>query len=128
MYGHDGQWVLDGNVGVRTGVMVLPDDVEAVLLINTNGPFFPHRILTEAFEAAFPRVSHSVDGATGKAWVYVGIPANADEVRWTVDGTDPTTESRLVDGPILIDVPATFKCRGFIDGRASTFVTERRLG
>ena len=38
-YGHDGQWVLNGNLGVRTGVMVLPDEVEAVLLINTNGPF-----------------------------------------------------------------------------------------
>ena len=72
--------------------------------------------LTEAFEAAYPRVSHSVDGAAGKAWVYIGILANADEVRWTVDGTDPTTESRLVDGPILIDVPATFKCRGLSMG------------
>ena len=73
------QWVIEGNLGVRSGVMVLPDDVEAVLLINTNGPFFPHRILESGFEDCYPRISHSVDRDAGQAWVYVAIPKTADE-------------------------------------------------
>ena len=65
-YGHDGQWVIEGNIGVRSGIMILPDDVEAVLLINTNGPFFPHRILESGFEDCYPRISHSVDSPANR--------------------------------------------------------------
>ena len=84
-------------------------------------------VLADGFADAYPRVSHVADGATGKTWVYVGIPPTADEVRWTSDGTEPTLESRLVDGPIIIDAPATFKCRGFVGPKAATFVTTRQL-
>ena len=55
-------------------------------------------------------------------------PPAVDAVHWTEDGTEPTAESKLVDGPIVIDVPATFKARGFVDGKPATFVTTRDLG
>ena len=40
---------------------------------------------------------------------------------------EPTIESAKVDGPLIIDVPATFKCRGFSHGRAATLVTTKEL-
>lgn len=38
-YGHQGQWNIGGGQGVRSGLMLFPDGVVAVILVNTNTPF-----------------------------------------------------------------------------------------
>ena len=40
------------------------------------------------------------------------------EIRYTLDGTEPTASSRLYEGPIGVDRTLTLRARGFLDGAA----------
>lgn len=127
-YRHDGQWIIENNVGVRTGMGIFPDDVEAVILINTNGPFFPGTILMDGFRDCYPRVTYAVNHETNTASIHISIPPFAEEIRWTSDGTEPTIHSNLLNGPINIAAPVTIKCKGFVRGEAVTFTTTKVIG
>lgn len=124
-YRHDGQWVISGKRGVRTGIALLPDGVEAVLLINTNGPYSPSDILLRGFRAGMPRMAALIDKKASTAMVYVERPAHADAVRWTVDGSTPNAESPQYHGPAEVPLPATVRVQGFRQGVPVTFVHTR---
>ena len=51
-YGHGGDFYI-GNKGFRGGIMAFPDEVDAVLLVNTKGSFDPETILIDAYHAAY---------------------------------------------------------------------------
>ena len=38
------------------------------------------------------------------------------EIRYTLNGTEPTRNSRLYDGPFAMPLPATLRAKGFFDG------------
>ncbi|GIU70939.1 MAG: serine hydrolase [Candidatus Nitrosocaldaceae archaeon] len=52
-YGHGGDFYKNGYKGFRGGIMSFPDEIDAVLLINTYGNFDPETILINAYHAAY---------------------------------------------------------------------------
>ncbi len=52
---------------------------------------------------------------------------NVEEIRYTIDGTDPTPVSKLYSGPFKIRGNATVKARGFAQGKSITPVLEGKF-
>ena len=125
-YRHEGQWAIHGNRGVRSGIAILPDNVEAAVLTATNGLFSMTSIITKAFDAC------SVNAYSLKVqeefWVHADIPRHADRVRWTDDGSIPTADSREYDRGIKVPASATVRVQGFWKNRPVTFVRTLRAG
>ena len=121
-YRHDGQWILKGKRGIRSGIVILPGGVEAVLLINTNGPFSASDILIRGFDASVPRIATMSDKKSGEILVNIEIPFYADEVRWTVDGSVPSVKSQIFNKPIRINGSTTLKVQGFRSDSPVTFI------
>ena len=49
----------------------------------------------------------------------------ADEIRYTMDGSDPTESSTLYDGPVRLDRDAVFRARAFRKGALASPVVSR---
>ena len=126
VYFHDGQWIEDG-VGTRSGVMIFPDDVEAVVLINTNGPFAPNNILLRGFTGCYPRMRFDKANDKGKAFINIEPTLLSSEIRWTDDGSEPSKTSKLFQGAIIADLPVTIRCAEFIKGEPATFVSTLKI-
>jgi alpha-L-fucosidase len=60
----------------------------------------------------------------GMTSVVLSAPADDVEVRYTTDGSQPTTASSLYKGPIEIDKTCTLKTAAFRDGTASPRLAE----
>ncbi len=74
-----------------------------------------------------PRMRGFVN-ADSQGVIRIERPRHVDEIRWTADGSEPTTESSLYGEPIRLPAPVTVRCRGFNDGRPVTFVATLALG
>ncbi|GMU91375.1 MAG: hypothetical protein AMXMBFR4_04330 [Candidatus Hydrogenedentota bacterium] len=59
-----------------------------------------------------------------QAVVHIEAPRAVSEIRFTTDGSDPTTSSPLYSGPFTLAESATVKARGFVGGRSVTPILE----
>lgn len=59
--------------------------------------------------------------------VRVTVPSEGLEVRYTLDGSEPTAASPRADGPITLDRTASVRARCFHEGRPVSPVVERRF-
>ena len=125
-YRHDGQWVIAENRGERTAIVLLPDNIVATLLINTDSKMSPGELLVRGFNENLPRIySSNLDKST--KLIRVEIPLQTDEVRCTTNNTMPNNKSPLYFRPIQVQIPATIKCQGFLAGNPITFVNTLQI-
>ncbi len=57
--------------------------------------------------------------------VRVQVPGDAQEVRYTLDGSDPVASSPLGEGEIVLDDTATLRAASFHEGRRVSTIVER---
>ena len=115
-YRHDGQWVSQGGEGVQTGIAVLPNDVTAVLLINTNGGFSPSTLLARGYGESLLRL-FQYRSPEGVRYVRVERPVHADSVRCR---TANDSALREVPGTLAAETGMTVICWGFHAGEPAT--------
>ncbi len=126
-YGHQGEWNIDGGFGVRTAIALLPDSVVAVLFINTDVPFGPPKLLNDAYVAALPTFSRTITDSGRKTTVHIATPSSAEEIRFTLDGSDPNAQSRKYIAPLEVTVPVHIRAQGFTGSSPSSFIADFRL-
>lgn len=127
IYAHDGQWVIEGNVGIRTSIGLFPDDVVAVLFINSNGPFFPGACIRRGMEDLYPSITAIKNKRDSTAYVHFQIPKNTESLRWTNDGSPPSAQSPLYETGIKVKTPTTIKVRGFTQGKPTGFIAHKKI-
>ncbi|MBT6247162.1 MAG: tandem-95 repeat protein [Gammaproteobacteria bacterium] len=75
---------------------------------------------TQVVQDCIPPMAEApvLDPASGRVPVTVSMTSatEAAEIRFTLDGTEPTASSTLYSEPILIDIPGTIKARAFKNG------------
>lgn len=128
VYRHEGQWVINGNKGIHSGIAIFPDGTQAVLLINTNSGFSASGLLVKAFSENYPIMRGiRYPGDKTKGFVRVEIPANVEEVRCTKDGSEPNSSSPIYVKPIVESLPLIVKCQGFINKNPVTFTNKAEV-
>lgn len=127
VYMHDGQWVIENNIGIRTSIGLFPDNVVAVLFINTNGPYFPGLLIRQGMETLYPSISVVKNPEENLAYVHFKIPSNSKEVRWTKDGSNPTINSDLFNAGIKVKTPVIVKVQGFSNKTKTGFSSYKSI-
>lgn len=122
VYSHDGQWVIDNHVGIRSGIMLLPGNYSAVLLLNTNAPVFPGDVLRRGFSELMPRVSRERDAKF--SYLHVDMPSQADRILYTTNGALPGLNSAVYKRSIKVAAPGIVVVQGF---RGNKIVTLPRI-
>ncbi len=95
-----------------------PDENCSVVALEVEGK--PVVYQSPAIEAATTMVVQSIP-------VTLDSKAEGVEVRYTLDGSDPTASSTLYTGPLQIDRSETLKARSFADGRAVSQVVSQEF-
>ena len=128
IYRHEGQWVIDGNKGIHSGISIFPNGTVAILLINTNSGFSASGLLVRAFSENYPNIrGYPYPGNRANGIARVEIPSNSENVRCTSDGSEPNSFSAIYTKPIIKPLPLTVKCQGFIGDTPITFVNTLEL-
>jgi alpha-mannosidase len=58
--------------------------------------------------------------------VILSVSSPRTEIRYTLDGSEPTADSELYCGPIPVSRSTTVKARAFVDGKPNAYVACRR--
>jgi CubicO group peptidase (beta-lactamase class C family) len=121
-HGHDGQWIIneDGD-GVRAGIAIYPQDVAVAFFVNTNGPYFPRKMMARAYEESLPRIAYQIDPDAGTVDISPMTPALADSAKCTDDGSDPASSASARSGPISAALPVEIRCIGFLHDKPAGF-------
>ncbi len=83
-------------------------DIETFVFLRAN------------YMAAAPQIERSEDGRA----IVMTTETEGAEIRYTMDGSDPTEESLLYSEPIFITENCTFRARSFADGLFESAVSE----
>ena len=59
--------------------------------------------------------------------VSIAAPSGTLEIHYTIDGSEPTMQSPVISGPVIISDSCTLKARTFHNGKPASAVAERRF-
>ncbi|WP_407353059.1 family 20 glycosylhydrolase [Luteimonas sp. R10] len=69
----------------------------------------------------------AADRGAGTATVALSNALGYDDIRYTIDGGDPTAESPSYEAPLALALPAEVRARVFVDGEALADASARRF-
>jgi len=70
-----------------------------------------------------PQIADTIYASVGDT-IFIKNPSNVTEVRYTIDGNDPSEESQLYGSGLIIESEMVLKSRCYInDGRGSSIFT-----
>jgi Chitobiase/beta-hexosaminidase C-terminal domain/Calx-beta domain len=101
-------------------------EVRSITIPDVSGDY----VLTDLHpRASFPRINPRVDAATNKFSQYVTVTIDtptepAAEIRYTLDGSEPTMSSLLYNGPFRLRSTATVMARALVKGKSPSFVSK----
>ena len=72
------------------------------------------------YQVAAPTVERNEEGTH----IVMETPTEGAEIRYTTDGSEPTKESELYNGPVEILCNGTFRAKAFVDGLYDSIVTD----
>jgi len=104
----------------------LPDDPRLRILAvtvahNENDAATPGAPLAEQARATFVRFGHELRDFIGTTQINLSAPNGPAEIRYTLDGSRPTSDSPLYSGPITLAATTTVKARAFAPGYDDDF-------
>ncbi len=73
-------------------------------------------------EVSVPYISNDISYFLTDVSVNCGVATPGAEIRFTLDGTDPTENSQLYKGPFMVTKSTTIKLKGFKEGYAPSAV------
>jgi hexosaminidase len=108
-----------GETGVTLALGdVPPDPICSVVALDVPGALVVYET---------PRIEAPVDRFVGRLAVELATRSGGQEIRYTLDGTDPGVESALYEGPIVLTESSELRARSFAGGRARSSVAARRF-
>jgi alpha-mannosidase len=120
------KYALDVPAGAKS--VTLPDNdkirvLAMTLADNPNGDTIPAADLYDHVDTVRirPRGGLTIDPVT----VEMSTDIPGAEIRYTLDGSEPSASSKKYDAPLEMKQNATVKARAFVDGRAGNFVARR---
>ncbi|MEW5874250.1 MAG: glycoside hydrolase family 38 C-terminal domain-containing protein [Candidatus Zixiibacteriota bacterium] len=110
-----------------TQQVTLPDDprirVLAATWANLDGdPIRPSQNLYDAAEATLTRIAAARKAFVDSLAIELSTPIPGAEIRYTLDGSDPTTTSPMYAGSIVINTTSTIKSRAFLAGADDSYI------
>jgi len=110
--------------GART--LTLPDDpaikvMAATVALNPNAVAEPAMPLYDWTERSGVVIETAARAFTDRIEVILSSPNPGAEIRYTLDGGDPTEASTAYDGPIVLDREAQLRARAFAPGLDNSF-------
>jgi hypothetical protein len=112
VYGFSGGVYLIWDFSGHIKINITPSSGNAV----TSGIFFGGGSGTTQQTVATPTISPAGGTYSTAQNVTITTATAGAEIRYTLDGTDPTTSSALYSGPFTLSASATVKAKGFKSG------------
>jgi len=114
---HGGRWIGSGGVGAVSGIAIYPDGRGAGFVMNANSPLGGGDLLADIYSQTTPMIfSYSVPDS-GEATIHLTRPVWADSVRFTLDGSPPTSGSSAYDGVIRVPTPGRLTAVAYRGGQ-----------
>ena len=108
-----------GETGVTLALGALPPDpLCSVVALDVPGALVVYET---------PRIEAPVDRFVGRLAVELATRSGGQEIRYTLDGSDPGVASPLYAGPIVLTESSELRARSFAGGRARSSVAARRF-
>jgi len=110
-----------------TQEVTLPDNPRILFLAaswaNLEGdPIRPAQNLYDAAEATLTRIAAPRKAFVDSLAIELSTPIPGADIRYTLDGTDPTTSSPMYAGPLVINQTSTIKSRAFSMGADDSYI------
>jgi alpha-mannosidase len=107
----------------------LPDDPRIRVLAitaarNENDATVPVAPLGDRARATLVRFGHELRDFIGTTQITLSTPSGPADIRYTLDGTRPTSISPLYKGPITLDATTIVKARALASGYDDTYTAE----
>lgn len=125
--GHDGHWSLRSSAGLSSALITLPYGHGAGLLVNTAIGGNLMDMVADGVSASWPLLRCDPRPDFTRWTARIEIPFAADEVRFTLDGSEPSATSRRYDGPFEVALPATVRAVAMRDGGVISPVIRREF-
>jgi len=133
IYSHEGLWIIPGGKGIRTILLLAPEEnIVSVLFINTNIPMNMNRIMVKILEycSLFSREVYNKypRSEASEVYLYIEKPITVDEIRYSIFNADNNViESKTVEAPIIIKTNHRIEYQGFKNSEPVTFKINKRF-